>query len=222
MDSFELSKIGGAVCAALLLIFLPPTLGEIFGGKHGPQAVGFALPAPEGAASAEAAHADKPAPAAAAQPTAPAAGAAKAGAAPVATAETKPEKSAATAATGFDSKAVTSLLAAASVDAGKAAFTKCGACHSVEKGAANKVGPNLWNVVGRTKGGKEDFNGYSASLKAKGGAWTLEDMASFIHSPKGFVANTKMVFPGVKEPAAIAELVAYIRTLSDAPVPLPK
>jgi cytochrome c len=59
-------------------------------------------------------------------------------------------------------------------------------------------------------------------MKAKGGTWTYEDLASFLHLPKAYVPGTKMAFPGIKDPAEIAGVVAYLRTLADAPAPLPK
>ena len=64
------------------------------------------------------------------------------------------------------------------------------------EGGPNKVGPNLWGVVGRPKASHEGFN-YSDAMKAKGGNWTPEDLASFVHGPKTFVPGTKMLFPGI-------------------------
>lgn len=130
-----------------------------------------------------------------------------------------PEGAAAPAA--FDPATVVAALATAKPENGAGTFKKCLACHSAEKGAASKAGPNLWNVVGRPHGSQTDFSGYSEAMKTKGGSWTYADLASFLHKPKAFIPGTKMIFNGVSDPGELADLVAYIRTLSDNPQPLP-
>lgn len=120
----------------------------------------------------------------------------------------------------FDPAAVVAMLKTAKPEDAAGTFKKCAACHSYEKGAANKVGPDLWGVVGRKKG-SVDFSGYSEAMKTKGGEWTYADLAQFIHSPKGFVPGTKMMFAGVTDPQDLANVIAYLRTLSDSPAPLP-
>jgi cytochrome c len=111
------------------------------------------------------------------------------------------------------------LLAKADADKGKTLFKVCATCHSFEKGAAAKVGPDLWGVVGRPKGA-ETFS-YSDAMKGKGGNWTFADLDAFITSPKTFVPGTKMGFGGEPDAGKRADLIAYLRTLSDSPVPLP-
>jgi cytochrome c len=119
---------------------------------------------------------------------------------------------AAPAAAAFDPAAVAQAAASGNAQAGAATFKKCTACHSGEKGGPNKVGPDLFGVVGRPKASHEGF-GYSDAMKAKGGNWTLDDLAFFIHSPKTFVPGTKMLFPGIADPGDLGDLLAYLNTL---------
>lgn len=116
---------------------------------------------------------------------------------------------------------VNGLLAKANPENGKNVMKKCASCHDVSKGGVNKVGPELYGVVGRKKGSNPGFT-YSDGMMAKGGTWQYEDLFHFIHNPKKFVPNTKMSFAGIKKPEDIADLVAYLRTMSDNPMPLPK
>jgi cytochrome c len=127
----------------------------------------------------------------------------------------------ATAPAGFDPAAVIALLPTANPENGQGTFKKCLACHSAEKGAASKAGPNLWGVLGRKHGSQPDFGGYSEAMKSSDAVWNYADLASFVHKPKAFIPGTKMLFAGVAEPQDVADLVAYVRTLSDSPEPLP-
>jgi len=121
----------------------------------------------------------------------------------------------------FNPAEVVSKIASAKPDAGKKAFGVCLGCHTADASAGNKAGPNLWNVVNRKLGGREDFKGYSPELKAKGGEWTYEHLAAFLHSPKKYVPGTKMGFQGIAKPQELADVIAYMRTLADTPAPLP-
>lgn len=119
---------------------------------------------------------------------------------------------------------IAQLLAKADAKAGETVFKKCQSCHSGEKGGPNKVGPDLWGIVDRPVAGHEGFS-YSAGMKefAKAGAthWTYDNLSHFLMAPKAFVKGTAMGFAGLKADAERANLIAYLRTLADTPVPLP-
>lgn len=123
-----------------------------------------------------------------------------------------------------EAKPIADLLASANVEQGAAVFKKCQACHSGEKGGPNKVGPDLWDIVERPVAAHEGF-AYSAGMKefSKGGAekWTYDNINHFITSPKKFVKGTAMGFAGLPKDEDRANVIAYLRTLSDSPKPLP-
>jgi cytochrome c len=122
-------------------------------------------------------------------------------------------------------KPIAELLPTASVEKGAAIFKKCEACHSGEKGGPNKVGPDLWDIVDRPVAAHEGFS-YSAGMKdfSKGGSekWTYDHLYHFLISPKAFVKGTAMGFAGLKKDEDRADVIAYLRTLSDNPKPLPE
>lgn len=116
------------------------------------------------------------------------------------------------------------LLASADPAAGQTAFRKCTACHTGENGGPNKVGPNLWNIVNRPVASHEGFS-YSAGMKAfaEGGkVWDYEHLSGFLVAPRAYVPGTAMAFGGIKNRKEEANLIAYLRTLSDSPAPLPE
>jgi cytochrome c len=113
------------------------------------------------------------------------------------------------------------LLAAADPAAGQAVAKRCASCHTFDNGGANKVGPNLWGIVGNHQAHLEGF-AYSDAIKNLGGTWTYEDLDRYLASPKDYAPGTKMTFAGIKKATDRANLLAYLRTLSDAPVPFPE
>jgi cytochrome c len=116
------------------------------------------------------------------------------------------------------------LLAKADATAGAAVFKKCQACHDATKGGPNKVGPNLWGVVGRPIASHAGFS-YSAAMKdfSKGSTvnWDFDHLSYFIEAPKAHIPGTAMGFAGVKKEDERANLLLYLHTQADAPVPLP-
>jgi cytochrome c len=118
------------------------------------------------------------------------------------------------------SEPIEKLLQTASVEKGASAAKKCGACHTFEKGGPNRVGPNLYGVVGRARASEAGFN-YSAAMKAKGGEWTIDDLNKFITNPKGFISGTAMGFAGIAKDSERADVIVYLNSLADSPKPLP-
>jgi cytochrome c len=118
------------------------------------------------------------------------------------------------------SEPIEKLLQTASVEKGAAAAKKCAACHTFEKNGPNRVGPNLWGVVERERASVAGFN-YSAAIKAKTGKWTYDDLNKFIANPKGFISGTAMGFAGIPKDSERADVIDYLHTLADTPVPLP-
>ncbi len=112
-------------------------------------------------------------------------------------------------------------LAKASVDAGKKSARKCRACHTLDQKAAVRFGPPLWNIVNRPIASVKGFT-YSKSLKKRKGVWDYETLNAFLSDPNGFAPKTRMRFNGIQKLSERAALIRYLRTLSDAPAPLPK
>lgn len=115
---------------------------------------------------------------------------------------------------------ISDMLAAADLVKGAKLTKKCASCHTFDEGGANKIGPNLYNIVGRDIGQIEGFS-FSANMASHGGTWGFEELSQFLTKPKDFVKGTKMSFAGLKKPADRVNLIAYIRTLSANPVALP-
>ncbi|GEQ98673.1 cytochrome c [Iodidimonas gelatinilytica] len=112
------------------------------------------------------------------------------------------------------------LLSQASADKGQRAFAKCAACHSYEKGGANKIGPNLYGVLGSAIASKPGF-GYSDALANHGGEWTYEQLDAWLLNTNEAIPGNKMAFAGLRKPTDRANMIAFLRAQSDQPLPLP-
>jgi cytochrome c2 len=114
------------------------------------------------------------------------------------------------------------LLASADPARGEEIFKKCAICHTVDKGGANMIGPNLYGVVGAKIAHHEGYD-YSPALKAKEGDWTYDNLDHMIESPNTFAPGTKMaMFPGLPDAKERADVIAFLRTKNDNPPPLPE
>ena len=111
------------------------------------------------------------------------------------------------------------LLAAASIDAGKKVSSKCTACHGFNSGGGNRIGPNLWAILGKAKAEAAGFN-YSDALIGLGGVWSVEDMNLWLKSPKKYAPGNSMAFVGLRKDKDRANLIAYLNSMSDSPVSL--
>ncbi len=131
----------------------------------------------------------------------------EAGATPPATAETP--------------TSVLPLLAGADPVKGQQIAKVCTACHTFEKDGPNKVGPNLWGIVNSHRAHLGDGFAYSAAMKSAGGTWDYDALNAFLTKPRQVVPGTKMAFAGLSKPEDRANVIAFMRTLADAPAPLP-
>ncbi len=118
---------------------------------------------------------------------------------------------------------INELLKTADLKLGEQLLKRCTSCHTFEKGGPNRVGPNQWGVVGGDFAHVADFK-YSDALKALHGQkkWTFEELDAFLENPRKHLPGNKMAFAGIRKPEERAALIAYINTLSDNPLPLPK
>jgi cytochrome c len=112
-------------------------------------------------------------------------------------------------------------FASADMGRGENSAKKCAACHTFGKGEPNRVGPNLWGIVGRPKASEAGFN-YSAAMKSQKGNWTPEDLDVYLTNPRGMVPGTNMTFAGIPRGKERADVITYLNSKSDKPVELPK
>jgi cytochrome c len=111
-------------------------------------------------------------------------------------------------------------LAKADPAKGAQTFNKCMACHNADKGGANQMGPNLWNVLGEPIGQGKGF-AFSDALSKKGGTWNWDNLSQWLTSPRAFAPGTKMTFAGLSDPQDRANVIAFLNQHSDAPKPIP-
>jgi cytochrome c len=120
----------------------------------------------------------------------------------------------------FDVAMVLALLPKAKPEDGASVFKMCRACHDSERNAPARIGTSLWGIVNQRKAARPGFN-YSTALRAKGGIWSYRDLADYLNNPRKFAPGTSMTFAGIVSNRRMADLLAYLRTLSDNPAPLP-
>jgi len=106
------------------------------------------------------------------------------------------------------------------VAGGKKIFKKCAACHSINKDGANKIGPALYNVVGRQVGGVSNYK-YSKALAEYKKTWTFDELNGFLIKPAKWIKGTKMAYAGLSSETDRASLIKYLNQNSDNPLPLP-
>ena len=115
---------------------------------------------------------------------------------------------------------ITPMLASASMENGEKIFKKCASCHTHDKGGENKIGPALYNVLGRQVGGVTDYK-YSSALTEYGKSWTFEEMNGFLKKPASYIKGTKMAFAGLRKEKDRASVIKYLNQNSDNPKQLP-
>jgi cytochrome c len=113
------------------------------------------------------------------------------------------------------------LIASADPAAGEKLFLRCKACHTTDKNGRHRLGPNLWGVVGHDKASKPGFR-YSPALTKLPGDWDYAALDGYLENPGKTAPGNRMAFPGLKDAAQRAAVIAYLRTLSDSPPPLPR
>ena len=115
---------------------------------------------------------------------------------------------------------IAAIMALGDVTSGEKIFKKCAACHSINKGGKNKIGPALYNVVGRAVGGVDNYK-YSKALASYGKEWTFEELNGFLLKPASYIKGTKMSYAGLRKEKDRASIIKYLNQNGDSPKPLP-
>ena len=115
---------------------------------------------------------------------------------------------------------IKALLAMGDLAHGKKVFKKCSACHMIAADGKNMIGPNLWNVIGRTAGSVNDYK-YSKAMVAYAKEWSFEEMNSYLIKPQAYIKGTKMAFAGLRKEKDRASVILYMNSKGDNPKPLP-
>ena len=115
---------------------------------------------------------------------------------------------------------IKALLAMGDLAHGEKVFKKCSACHMIASDGKNKIGPNLWGVIGRKAGAISDYN-YSKAMLAYAKEWTFEEMNSYLIKPQAYIKGTKMAFAGLRKEKDRASVILYMNSKSSSPKELP-
>ncbi len=115
---------------------------------------------------------------------------------------------------------ISALLALGDLAHGEKVFKKCAACHLINKGGENKIGPALYGIIGRKVAAKEDYK-YSKAMAAYDKFWTFEEMNGYLKKPQRYIKGTKMAFAGLRKEKDRASVILYLNQNSDDPIPLP-
>ena len=115
---------------------------------------------------------------------------------------------------------IKALLAMGDLAHGEKVFKKCSACHMIAPDGKNKIGPNLWGVIGRTAGAVDNYN-YSKAMKAYAKEWSFEEMNSSLIKPQAYIKGTKMAFAGLRKEKDRASVILYMNSKSASPKALP-
>jgi cytochrome c len=130
------------------------------------------------------------------------------------------EEEASAAVAGPAAQPIAMFIAEAKMPKGEAQFKKCAACHTIDKGGPNNQGPNLYGILGAKVARAAGF-AYSDALKTHGGTWGWDELNAWLESPRKFIPGNKMSFAGISKPEDRADLLAYLNSKSDSPLPLP-
>ena len=115
---------------------------------------------------------------------------------------------------------IAALMAMGDIATGEKVFKKCAACHLVNKGGENKIGPALYGIIGRKVASKENYK-YSKAMAAYDKNWTFEEMNGYLKKPQSYIKGTKMAFAGLRKEKDRASVILYLNQNSDSPLPLP-
>ena len=115
---------------------------------------------------------------------------------------------------------ISSFLSLGDVTHGAKVYKKCAACHSINKDGKNKIGPKLYNVVGRATGAIPGYK-YSKALTSYNKTWAFEKLNGFLLKPAAWIKGNKMGFAGLKNDRDRASVILYLNQNSDNPQPLP-
>ena len=115
---------------------------------------------------------------------------------------------------------IAAVMALGDITSGEKIFKKCAACHSINKGGRNKIGPALYNVVGRAVGGVDNYK-YSKALASYGKDWTFEELNGFLTKPSSYLKGTKMSYAGLRKEKDRASVIKYLNQNSNNPKLLP-